>query len=255
MVSGPSASVALLSAIPPEMEELVGALVGGETFDLAGRPVTAGVLDGVEVVVAEAGIGKVNAAIAVTLLVERFGCRIVVVTGVAGGLDPELRVGDVVIAERTVQHDAGILGDSGISPYQPGHLPFFNPTEASGYRVSPVLLSRVRDRLDDLVLPALTEKAGGSGEPPRLRFGTVLSGDQFVNSEGQRKRLFALGGSVVEMEGGAVAQTAETLGIDHLVIRSLSDLAGAESTVDFGLYLSEVAANSVLVVRHLLPVL
>ena len=255
MASGPSAPVALLSAILPEMEELRAALIGAEAFDLAGRPATAGILDGVEVVVVEAGIGKVNAAMAVTLLVERFGCRIVVLTGVAGGLDPDLRVGDVVIAERIVHHDAGILGDSGILPYQPGHLPFFNPIEAFGYPTSPLLLNRVRDRLDGLILPALSEQAGGSGDPPALRFGTVLSGDQFVNSEGQRERLFALGGSVVEMEGGAVAQTAETLGVDHLVIRSLSDLAGAESTVDFGLYLSEVAANSVLVVRHLLPVL
>lgn len=255
MAPGSSAPVALLSAIPPELEELRAALTGAEAFDLAERPATAGSLDGIEVVVAEAGIGKVNATIAVTLLVERFGCRIVVLTGVAGGLDPELRVGDVVIAERIIQHDTGILEDSGISSYQPGHLPFFNPTEASGYPASPLLLNRVRHRLDGFILPELSERAGGSGEPPRVRFGTVLSGDQFVNSELQRERLRALGGSVVEMEGGAVAQTAETLGVDHLVIRSLSDLAGAESTVDFGTYLTEVAANSVLVVRHLLPVL
>jgi len=208
------------------------------------------------VVIAEGGIGKVNGAITATALVERFGCRLLVFTGVAGGLDPELAVGDVVIAEKTIQYDTGVAGKYGLERYQPGHVPFFNPTDRFGYEPSPPLLAAVRRRLDGFTLPPLSSRAGGIGQPPHIVFATVLTGDQFVNSEVTRLRLRSeLKGAAVEMEGAALAQTAEALGVDHLVIRSLSDLAGAGSIRDFATFLDEVAANSVRVVRHLLAAL
>ena len=100
-------------------------------------------LDGHDVVLAGSGMGKVNAAIVTTLLADRFGCRTIVFSGVAGGLDPALSIGDVVVAERSVQHDAGGLEDGRIRTYQPGHAPIINPTERLGYPVDPDLLARV----------------------------------------------------------------------------------------------------------------
>lgn len=215
-----------------------------------------GRLDGADVILAEAGIGKVNTAVATALLVERYRARFVVFTGVAGGLDPRLSIGDVVVAERTVQHDTGILEYDRIRHYQPGHIPFFNPTDRFGYPIPADLRERLKARLEGLALPPLSAEAGGSGRGPRVVFGTVLTGDTFLNSELQRDLLRdQLGGVAVEMEGAALAQAAETLGAGHLVIRSLTDLAGADSIRDFGRFLDEVAANSARVVRHLLPVL
>lgn len=255
-MSSSVAPVAILSAIPPEVARLRHALIDATESDLVGRWAASGRLDGMEVVVAEAGIGKVNAAVATALLVERFGVDFIVFTGVAGGLDPGLTIGDVVIGERTVQHDAGVLEESGLNVYQSGHLPFFDPTERFGYEPPPYLLDRVRARLDGLALPALSVEAGGGGHPPRIVFGTIATGDQFVNSETHRRRLHSeLAAAAVEMEGAALAQSADAMGIDHLVIRSLSDLAGAASISDFGRFVDEVAANSERVVRHLLPVL
>ena len=77
-----------------------------------------GRIDGHEVALVGAGIGKVNTALVTTLLADRFGCRLVVFSGVAGGLDPGLRIGDVVIADRTLQHDAGVIEDGRLA-----HLP------------------------------------------------------------------------------------------------------------------------------------
>jgi adenosylhomocysteine nucleosidase len=234
-------SIGILSAIPPERLLLSDALVDPAVGDLAGRHAVAGRLDDREVVVADAGVGKVNAAVATTLLVERHGCRAVIFTGVAGGLDPTLSIGDVVIAEHLVQHDTGVLADTGLERYQPGHVPFFNPTDRFGYSPSTALIDRIRSLLVTLSLPPVEL---GVGEPrePRVVLGRILTGDQFVDS-------------AIEMEGAAVAQVAELAGVDYLVIRALSDLAGEGSRVDFGRFLPAVAETSVRVLRHLLPVI
>lgn len=243
--------IAILSAIPQELTLLRAESTVSKESDLAGRRAHAGTLDGYEVVLTEAGVGKVNTAVTAGLAVERFSPRLLLFSGVAGGLDPDLHIGDIVVAEHLIQHDAGMIEAGGLAPYQPGHVPFFNPSDRLGYPTEPELLIRVMNRLADL---ALEPVAGG--DPPRVVSGTVLSGDQFLNDGAIREQLHEeFGGLAIEMEGGALAQAAEQLSVEHLVIRALSDLAGGASSYDFTRFLDEVTVNLVRVVRHLLPVL
>lgn len=249
-------TIGLICAIPQELAHLRDAMDGPETLAVGHARFDRGRLDGHEVVLAGAGIGKVNTALVATLLADRFGCRLVVFSGVAGGLDPALDIGDVVIADRTVQHDAGVVEDGRLATYQAGHVPFFNPTDRLGYPVEPALVERLRRRLEGFALPPLSRRAGGGGRPPRIVFGTILSGDQYVHCETTRERLFAeLGGAAVEMEGGALGQVAEAFGIPYLDIRALSDLAGQDSRFDFAAFVEEAAGSSAAILRHLLPVL
>lgn len=249
-------TIGILCAIPQELGHLQEALAGeGEQVEAGLRFVT-GRLDGHGVVLVGAGIGKVNTAVTATLLARRFGCRLIVFSGVAGGLDPALHIGDVVIADRTIQHDAGVIEGERLATYQAGHVPFFNPTDRLGYPVNPALVERLRDRLADFVLPPLSHAAGGAGAAPRIVFGTILSGDQYIHCEATRERLHReLGGLAVEMEGGALGQVCEAFGLPWLDIRALSDLAGKDSRFDFAAFVHEVAAGSALILRRLLPVL
>jgi len=96
---------------------------------------------------------------------------------VAGGLDPGLAIGDIVVADFVIQHDAGVLEDQRIRTYQPGYAPVINPTERLGYRADPALLDRVRQRLAGITVPG------------QIVYGTVLSGDQYLNCEATRERL------------------------------------------------------------------
>ncbi len=249
-------TVGLICAIEPELAHLRAALSGPREQQVAHAHFISGDLDGHPVVLVGAGMGKVNTAVVATVLADRFGCRAVVFSGVAGGLDPGLHIGDVVIADRAVQHDAGVIDDERLQTYQAGHIPFINPTERFGYPVDAALLGRVREAVRTVRLPALSCAAGGHDAPPAIRFGTVLTGDQFLHSEPTRERLHReLGGLAVDMESGALAQSCEAFGRPWLVIRALSDLAGRDSRFDFATFVGEVAANSAAIVRTLLPAL
>ncbi len=249
-------TVAVLTAIPQELGHLRDALDGAE--EVTAGPLTAwrGHLDGVPVLIAGAGIGKVNTALATTLLIDRLGASALIFSGVAGGLDPDLAIGDVVIADHLVQHDAGWIEHGTLTPYHPGHIPFFNPVEAFGYSLAPALKARAEAALDGLTLPPLSAAAGGSDRPPRIGFGRVLTGDSYIHCEDTRTRLAAdIGGLAVEMEGAAMAQVCAAFGRPWLVVRALSDLAGRESRIDFRAFVTDVAAHSAVIVRRLLPVI
>ncbi|CAN5459881.1 5'-methylthioadenosine/adenosylhomocysteine nucleosidase [soil metagenome] len=248
-------TVGLICAIPEELTHLRKVLQGVSSTGAGRTEFYEGLLDGAPVVLAGAGMGKVNAAIVSTVLAEKFECSAVVFSGVAGGLDPALNIGDVVIADHIVQHDSGRIEDKRLVRYQPGHVSFINPTEQLGYTTDLDLLCRVRARLNEVALPSIPRAAGGNDRPPRITYGTILTGDQYVHCEATRQYLHRkFAASAVEMEGGAVAQVCESYGIPWLVIRALSDLAGRESSMDFPLFVDKVASTSATVVREVLPV-
>lgn len=223
------------------------ALADGAVIDVRGERFTQGTIDGRPVVLGTVGVGKVNAAMVAALAIDHFDPHLLIFTGVAGAVDPELGIGDVIVAEWVVQHDAGVVDEGGFHVYQAGHVPFFNPTERLGHRPSPEVLARARS------VAASTGLAPVLGRVPRLTVGAVATGDRFIQSDGERRRLHeSLGVHAVEMEGAAVAQVAEHLGVDWVVVRAVSDLAGADSAIDFDRFLEDVSINSARVVRELL---
>jgi adenosylhomocysteine nucleosidase len=249
-------TIGVICAIPQEWAYLHSVLAGPSREQVAHIIFDSGELGGHRVVLAAAGMGKVNAGLVATLLADRFDCSTIVFTGVAGGLDPQLNIGDIVIADRIVQHDFGLIHDERLHPYQPGYVPVINPTDRLGYPVEPELVDRVKHRLEGFTLPVLPAAAGGEDRPPQIIYGTVLTGDQYLHCARTRTRLHNdFGGLAVEMEGGAVAQVCEAFDIPWLVIRALSDLAGASSGLDFNLFVEEAAISSARVLLHLLPAL
>ena len=237
-------TIGLICAIPQELAHLRAALADSHSENVAHTVFDTGTIDGHDVVLAGSGMGKVNAALVTTLLADRFGCRAIVFSGVAGGLDPRLAIGDIVVADMVIQHDAGVLENERLQVYQPGYVPVINPTDRLGYPADPDLLDRVRQRLEGISIPG------------QIVYGTVLSGDQYLNCDITRERLLGeLRGHAIEMEGGAVAQVCEAFGIPWLVIRALSDLAGGNSLFDFTTFVDQAAASSAAILLRLLSVL
>lgn len=240
-------TVAVLSALQAELDLLLDSVEEPKATSIAGWRGWTGRIDHTDIVLAKAGLGKVNTAALSTLVWERHQPSLMIFTGVAGGLDPDLEVGDLVVAARTIQHDAGLITPDGFQRYQAGHIPFFNPTDEFGYTPSQSILEMVRGLVPSLRLTPVL------GRQPRVVFGTILTGDVFLAEEKARDRLFdQLSAHAIEMEGAALAQTASRLGVDHIVIRSLSDLAGDSSNQHFDRFLPEVSANSARLVLALL---
>ncbi len=201
----------------------------------------AGRLDGRDVVVAAAGVGKVRAAITATLLVERLGCRALVLSGVAGGLSADAAIGDIVIADRLIDIDYGRLTPEGRIVYQPGVLPIPEEKPEPGYVVPHALADRVRRRLAETGLEAT--------------LGTILTTDAYLASPKERDELAGeWGGLAVEMEGSALCGVAERFEVPWLVVRALSDRAGEDSLEDFTAFVDAAAASSAHLVRELLSV-
>lgn len=250
--------IGVICAVPQEFGHFL-ALAGATPREtVAGMAFHGGAIAGTDCVLVEAGIGKVNTAVATTLLLERFGCGGVVFSGVAGGLDPTLHIGDVVVADRMAQYDYGLLVDERITPYQPGVPPLPGVDATHGYDMDRGLRSVLAEALNGVSPPPLTATAsGGETRTPSISFGTILAGDAFLNCRTTRARLqVAFNAQAIEMEGAAIAQVAEKFGAPVVNIRCLSDLAGeGDSHMDFQAFVHDAAEIAASVVVRAVPAL
>ena len=232
--------IGIMCALPQEQELLLAAIGDPAPRSYPGIEAREGWLDGYPVVIAAAGVGKVPAAITATLMVERLGCRALVLSGVAGGLSEDAHIGDIVIAERLIDVDYGRLTPEGRIVYQPGVLPIPVERPDPGYRLPEALVERIRERL------------AASGSEATL--GTILTTDSYLASARERDAWSGEWAALaVEMEGSALCGVAERFGIPWLVVRALSDRAGEDSLDDFNAFLDAAAADSARLVRELRP--
>lgn len=201
---------------------------------------------GEELALAQAGIGKVNAAAAATLLFGLFEAQALVCSGVAGGLSPDLPVGSVLLADRLAIHDYGVIAGREFTPTASGLIPIGAPALTALPSVRPEV-SDTFARLEAVVRERL-------GHP--IRRGGIVTADYFLNCAETRDDLRArFGADAIDMESGAIHQVAEAWDRPLYVIRTLSDLAGAESHVTYGQMALMAAQNSALCVEALLRIL
>jgi adenosylhomocysteine nucleosidase len=250
------ASVGIIAALPEEIAHLRRRLSGLTSEDemLIGR------LGARRVVVALSGVGKVNAAATTQKLVSDHHVRCVLFSGVSGRLNPDLGVGDVIVATRVFQHDFGFVGPDGLVRHRPGRLPelglggneneelavALDPFWNGGGGRFPEYVARLA-RAQESRLAAL--EIGGKRRAARVVTGTVATGDQFIAAVEKQKELRALGADVVEMEGAAVVQVAHRNRIPVLVIRSVSDAADQGAPVDFPTFAEAAANNNTVVIE------
>lgn len=215
--------IAILGAMREEVEPLLPKLGDYETVQYAGNTFYLGALGGVDVVVAYSKIGKVNAALTACVMVEKFGAVKLLFTGVAGGVDPRLKVGDLVFATKLVQHDVDITAF--------GHPHGFIPESEHYVSADANLLELARSVASELGLNVVE--------------GVVATGDQFVaNSEKKNWIASTYNAVALEMEGASVAAVCHLLNVPFFVLRSISDTADEEAGMSFDEFLVQSATTS-----------
>ena len=228
----PERPLAIVGAMAEETEPLLAAAVDAMEERVGPFVLHRARLDSVPVLLATCGIGKVQAAALTQALLDR-GAAAVLFTGVAGGVDPTLRVGDLVVAADALQHDVDVTALGYALGQVPGHD-----------AVRWVADGDLRER----VAAAARTVAAAAGV--RVVVGTVASGDRFVADPIDVARLrSAFGAACAEMEGAAVAQVCAAWGVPWAIVRSISDTADHDAHVDFRAFTQIAAARAVAVVR------
>ena len=197
--------IGIIGAMELEVEQLKAELSESRIVKKAGMEFHEGVLNGASVVVVRCGIGKVNAALCVQILADLFQVTHVINTGVAGSLNAELDIGDILISQDALHHDVDVT----IFGYRPGEVPQMGFLEFQA----------------DQRLAALAKDACERVNPDvNVVLGRVVSGDQFISSKEVKERLISqFHGDCAEMEGASIAHGAYLNGIPFVIIRAISD--------------------------------
>lgn len=233
----------ILGAMPQEVALMARSMSVRRSVEAGMRTFYEGTWASQEVVLVLSRVGKVSAAITTLLLLERFGVTHIVFTGVAGAIDPGLRIGDVVVAERLVQHD---MDASPLPAFQRFEIPLLGKVFFEAGLCAEAFRAAVRYTKGDFARDVSAEKRAvfGIHRLPRVHRGLVASGDQFLADPRKTLELReALPGLLcAEMEGAAVAQVCHEMGgIPSAIIRVVSDQADHSAAVDFLRFVDEVA--------------
>ncbi|PCM40740.1 5'-methylthioadenosine/adenosylhomocysteine nucleosidase [Mammaliicoccus sciuri] len=224
--------IGIIGAMEEEVEILKSSIENRETIQIAHVIFYKGNIEDKQVVLAQSGIGKVNAAITATLLINEFKPDLIINTGSAGSVDSELNIGDIIISNKVYYHDVNATAFG----YRLGQV----PSMPEFYETDKELIDLAKSSIEQLDLNGIA--------------GEVATGDSFIGSIDQRKVIKSNfpTASVVEMEAGAIAQTCYQYNVPIIVTRAVSDLADKESDVTFEEFLKVACVNSSKIVKLLL---
>lgn len=224
----------IIGAMNIEVDSLKNEMTNTQIQAIAGMEFYQGQIFGKDVVVVKCGIGKVNAAICTQVLIDHFNIDAIVNTGVAGSLNQDIDICDIVISTVAQEHDMNVtaLGyDKGIIP----------DMKVSVFEADKKLIELAKTSVDS------------AGLDVKVFEGKVLSGDQFIGTHEEKNHLKTVfHGDCVEMEGAAIAHAAFLNEMPYLVIRAISDKADGGAQVDYPTFEKKAAANSIKLLKEII---
>ncbi|MFX3674457.1 MAG: 5'-methylthioadenosine/S-adenosylhomocysteine nucleosidase [Paenisporosarcina sp.] len=225
--------IAVIGAMEQEVEALRLALEAPKTIVIANSEYTEGTYEGHEVVLLKSGIGKVNAAMSTAILMQQFKPEVVINTGSAGGFDASLEVGAIVISDEVRHHDVDVTAFG----YEMGQVPDLPSAFHS-----------------DEKLRKLAEQVVSELGQHQFSTGLIATGDSFMSDAARVEvvRGYFPQMKAAEMEAAAVAQVCHQFKVPFVIIRSLSDIAGKESSISFEEFLPIAAKHSTEIVLRVI---
>lgn len=228
--------IAIIGAMDSEIANLKNMLEDVEEIKIASITYYKGKLHGKDVVLLKSGVGKVNAAVATTIAIERFNVEKIIFTGVAGSGNPNYNIADIVISKNLIEHDfdtSDIDGDD-ITVLVEGYNNNYYPADEELIQLAKTSAEKV-----------ITNS--------KVYVDTIATGDQFVGNNEKVKQIYnKFKAGAIEMEGASVAHAALMYNIPFVVIRSLSDKADSDAEVDYPKFVIQASDNSAKIVAEMI---
>ena len=215
--------LAIMGAMQEEIEPLLAHFKDVNVVEYANNKFYEVSYNGLEIVIAYSKIGKVFASLTASTMIEKFGCDTLLFSGVAGGINPKLQIGDLIIADKLCQHDLDITAFGHPNGFVPGGKVFVETSK----------------ELRDVAIKVANENN------LKVIVGTIATGDQFVHSS-ERKQFIenTFNADALEMEGASVAVVCDALNVPFFILRAISDTADMDAGFDFDEFLKSSAKNS-----------
>ena len=215
--------LAIMGAMEEEITPLLSHFTDVQKNEFANNIYYEAKYNNLDVVIAYSKIGKVFSTLTATTMIEKFGCDTLLFSGVAGGVNPKLKIGDLIVANKLSQHDLDITAFGHPHGYVPGGAVYVNTDE----------------KLKNIALEVAQENN------IKIIEGIIATGDQFVCDE-KRKDFIAntFNADALEMEGASVAVVCDALKVPCLILRAISDTADMDAGFNFEEFLETSAKNS-----------
>lgn len=220
-------TIGILGAMQEEISPLLDHYKTYETIAFGGNTFYKVSLENKTLIIACSRIGKVHSSLSAATMILYFGCNKIIFNGVAGGINPSYKIGDLVIGEKLCQHDVDITIF--------GH-PF-------GYFSEGKIFTQTNEALNKLAKEVAKESN------ITIHQGTIATGDQFVSSKERKEWIKKeFNADAIEMEGASVAVVCDNLNTPLCVIRAISDNAGDEALISYEEFLEHSAKQSAALV-------
>jgi len=247
-------TIGIMGAMPEEIAGVISLINNPQSITIGRRIYTSGTINGITTVVVFSRWGKVAAAATVSALIHHFNITELIFTGVAGAINPELQIGDIVIGKRLIQHDMDAR-----PLMQQFEIPLLGKTY---FEIGDSQLAAAQQAITFLLKNEYLINSIGSNalsefgiSKPVLHIGDIASGDKFFANNTDKENLLTTLPDVlcVEMEGAAVAQVCYEYNIPCTVIRTISDTADDTSHIDFPAFIRKISSKySVAIINALL---
>ncbi|MEE1224258.1 MAG: 5'-methylthioadenosine/adenosylhomocysteine nucleosidase [Clostridia bacterium] len=224
--------IGIIGAMDIEVQALKEMMDNPQVEKISSVEFYSGKIMNIDTVVAVAGVGKVNAAVCAQTMILKYAPDYIINTGVAGGLSPELEIGDIAVADKVCEHDMDTspVGDE---------LGFITG------------INKVYMECDKDIVKLMYDAANAVDDIKAIS-GTVASGDQFIASDAQRNFIKENFNAIAaEMEGASIGHVCTMNGVKFGVLRAISDGANSDSVVDFPTFTKMAVKNTVEIIKNM----
>ena len=224
----------IIAAMSEEMREIEIIMKEKQLIKIYELNFIKGKINNTEVVLVEAGVGKVNAARTTQILIDKFDIKYIINVGSAASCNDELDIGDIVIGNKLVQHDFDITAF--------GHPKGYISNVGQFIESDKFLIQRMEETISNLQDNEL-----------KIKIGTIASGDIFCIKLNMKDKIRSkFGSDAIEMEGAAVAQVCKLDNIPFIIIRSISDKPNGNNHITFDEFLEKASKRCAIIIKNFL---